>query len=375
MATMMKTKHSLLIHCIAAVFTALMLAACGGGGGGGGGGSDTSGDAVGSSAAGSSSTGGCTLTSQEIAAIDNINDFPPECLVSLPAAEDNLLGRMFVLGTRVDVGGDLRIFVSGTDADGNPLQLADFQTATVSILGSPADPGQVSVSPVTAGDKVLSLGFITDYSTSISDAELDTISTVYSLVLDSLPPVFEGAVINFSSAVNLQQDWIEDTATLRTALQRDNAFVRDRTALYDAIGFSLQRDLGDSTDGLIERRRPAHMQVLFTDGEENASFQYTRDTLLPIINDSQAVMIMLGGLNADKDLLVELAGDRGAFVYAYDLASIENTVQNWAASLGHMVVFTLDSATGFGVGGIRIELGSDAVMVERPTDGFCQYTP
>ncbi len=51
-------------------------------------------------------------------------------------------------------------------------------------------------------------------------------------------------------------------------------------------------------------------------------------------------MIMLGGLNADKDLLMDLSGDRGAFAYAYNIANIQNVVQDWAASLSHVVKFT-----------------------------------
>jgi hypothetical protein len=114
------------------------------------------------------------------------------------------------------------------------------------------------------------------------------------------------------------------------------------------------------------------MLVVFTDGAENASIQYTKDTLLPIIDNSNTVMIMLGGLNADKDALVEMAGDRGAFIYAYNLATIRSEVQKWASSLSNMVKFTLDPATGFNAGNITIALGSQAVAVERPTDGYCE---
>ena len=118
--------------------------------------------------------------------------------------------------------GALRIFVVGTDSDGNPLTLADFQTATVSIAGSPVDPGLVSVEPVADGDEVLSLGFITDYSFSISDPELEAISDVFSYILDSLSPpslpqIFEGIAINFGSTVVVQQDWTGDANLLHNA--------------------------------------------------------------------------------------------------------------------------------------------------------------
>ena len=329
------------------VSAALSLSGCGGGGGGGG----SSSSSVGST--------GCELTIQELEAIGNINDIPPECLSMLPAPEDNLLGRMFILGTQVDqASGALRIFVNGTDKDG-PLQLSDFQSATVSIDGNPVDPNLVSVDPIAAGDDVLSLGFVTDYSTSISNAELAKVSDIYSIILDSLSPrqVMEGMVIDFSNLISLKQDWTEDPALLRAAYQLDASFPRENTKLYDALGVSLLRDPGVHTDGLVERCRPAHMLITFTDGADNASFTYTKETLLPIIDDSKAVMIMLGSLSADKTTLMDLAGDQGAFVYAYNLSGIQNTVEKWADSLSQMVKFTLDPATGFNAGTIRIELG------------------
>ena len=85
-------------------------------------------------------------------------------------------------------------------------------------------------------------------------------------------------------------------------------------------------------------------------------------------------MIMLGGLHADKDELVELSGDQGAFIYAYNLDSIEEKVQDWAGSLSHMVKFILDPATGFDAG-ISIKLGDETIVVERPVDGFCESPP
>jgi hypothetical protein len=356
------------------VSIALSLSGCSGGGGGGDGSSSSS---VGSE--------GCTLSIQELQAIGNINDIPQACLSMLPVPEDNLLGRMFVLGTQKD-NGDLHIFVTGTDNDGNPLQLTDFQSATVSIDGHPVDPGLVSVDPIAAGDYVLSLGFVTDYSTSISDAELAKVADIYSIILDSLSPpnlpqmslpgslpVLKGMVINFSDLVVVKQDWTDDPALLQAAYQLDPSFSRKKTRLYDALDVALQGDPGQNYVGLVEQCTPAHMLITFTDGADNASFTgATKETLLPIIDRSKTVMIMLGSLSADKPTLMDLAGDQGAFVYAYNLSGIESTVQKWADSLSQMVKFTLDPATGFDTGTITITLGEYTVTVERPVDGFCE---
>ena len=356
------------------VSIALSLSGCSGGGGGGDGSSSSS---VGSE--------GCTLSIQELQAIGNINDIPQACLSMLPVPEDNLLGRMFVLGTQKD-NGDLHIFVTGTDNDGNPLQLTDFQSATVSIDGHPVDPGLVSVDPIAAGDYVLSLGFVTDYSTSISDAELAKVADIYSIILDSLSPpnlpqmslpgslpVLKGMVINFSDLVVVKQDWTDDPALLQAAYQLDPSFSRKKTRLYDALDVALQGDPGQNYVGLVEQCTPAHMLITFTDGADNASFTgATKETLLPIIDRSKTVMIMLGSLSADKPTLMDLAGDQGAFVYAYNLAGIESKVQKWSNSLSQMVKIILDPATGFDTGTITITLGAYTVAVERPVDGFCE---
>ena len=369
----------------------LSLAGCGGGGSGSAGG------------------GGCNLTIQEIEAIGNINDLPAACLALLPVPENNLLGRMFILGTQkeslegVDV---LNIFVTGTDSDGNPIILTDFHDATVTIdagliteVVHQADPpalpnptSLVTVEPVADGDKILSVGFATDYSASISDPELSAISGVFSTILTELSPpnlpdggvlgIFEGMLINFANTVVVQEDWTDDAGVLDMAFDVDPGLDRNGTAFFDALGVALRRDLDLSEDslGLVERCRPAHLQIAFTDGIDNASMVTEKEDLIPIIDNSSAVMIMLGSLNADKDLLVELAGDRGAFAYAYDLTSIQETVTDWAISLSHMVKFTLDQATLFTTADtitITIDLGSEILTAEvvRPEDGFCEVAP
>jgi len=195
---------------------------------------------------------------------------------------------------------------------------------------------------------------------------------VNNLPLPDQTPVMEGMSIIFSSSVVVKQDWTEDPALLNASFQLDAGFPRENTAFYDALGVSLLRDPGVDSDGLVERCRPAHMLITFTDGKDTASFRYTKDTLLPIIDDSKAVLIMLGTLTADKDTLMTLAGDQGAFVYNYSLSNIQDVVEKWAISLRHMVKFTLDSDTGFNTGTIRIELGGETVVVERPVDGRCE---
>jgi hypothetical protein len=236
-------------------------------------------------------------------------------------------------------------------------------------------PVAATVQAVSPGDNILSLGLITDYSTSIDDAELGAIASVYQNILGLLPSVFEGEVLNFSDNVVVRQDWTENLNDLLAAVQLDGSMVRSNTAFYDAVGTALQRDLAVFDDGLVERCRPAHMLIAFTDGQDNASSAYTAQTLRPIIDDSNAVMIMLGTLAANSDALRDLAGSNGAFAYAYDVSSIQTVIQNWSRSLSHMVKFTLNPATGFDSGVVSISVPGQTVTVNRPVDGFCEVGP
>ena len=316
---------------------------------------------------------GCVLTQAQRENIQHIDDLPPACLALIPIPDDNLLGRLFILGTQVDgATGELLIYANGTDLDGQPLELTDFQAATVSVENVPV---AAAVEPVNPGDDILSLGLVTDYSTSINNAELVAISDVYEEILTWLPQVFEGQAINFSNNVVVRQDWTESFADLVAGIQLDNAIVRGNTAFYDALGTALQRDLALDTDGLVERCRPAHMLIAFTDGQDNASSTYTTASLRPVIDDSNTVMIMLGTLTADSNELTALAGSNGAFAYAYDVSSIQAVVRNWSESLSHMVKFTLSPATGFDAGVIEISIPGQTVTVRRPVDSFCEVAP
>lgn len=353
--------------------------ACGGSSGGGGDDGPT----------GTATGAVCELSAELING--SLNDFTlsPECEGVLPAPEDNLDARLFVLGSQVDgATGDLVLYVHGTTADGDPLSVADLGSMTVQVGAvdyTQAD-AEVGIEAVTDGDKILSLSLVTDYSASMSDGDLDAIELVYDAILNKLPKVYEASVINFSDNLQLRLDWTEahtDLADILAAVERDDTIPRDNTALYDAMGFALQRDLmitGNAStegDGLIERCRPGHMLVLFTDGLENASFTYDKTQLLTLLDTSATVPIILGSETAQKEELTEFAGTRGAFVYAYNAAFVSAAVQGWADSLANLVKVTIDPATvaapdNFDTVTVSLSLGANSTTVERPVDGFCE---
>jgi len=283
---------------------------------------------------------------------------------------------VFVFGAQVDNEGDLVLYLNGTDLEGNPLTVENLQTAQVTVGSEPVyniSHPDLDILAVNDGDNFLSLSLLTDYSNSTND-ELDDIAVLYDQLLDNLPLVYEAKVITFSSTYDLKLDWTEafdNLSAIKTAVTLIHE-PRDRTALFDSMGFALEGDLLVDGDGLVERCRPAHMLVVFTDGEENESSVYTdKNILTSIINDDRTTVIMLGTSTADSAELLSLAGDRGAVVQVDNAASLVNEVANWSQSLQNMVKLTLKASTGFASETVSITIGTQTTTVVDPSQLLC----
>lgn len=373
----MRNHHQGIRHFVAIIqlsITSVILSGCSGGGG-----SDQTSFTAGPS------TDGCDLSAAEITATFAL---PTECIDQFPQPDDNFDGRLYIMGSQVEAAsGDLVLYAHGLDGGGAPLSVSDLQQATIQV--GPASyvnaDAEVDIQPVTPGDKILSLSLVTDYSESMSDSDLDAITDVYTTILDNLPEVYEASVINFSSTVQIpiRLDWTEaytDSGNLiQQAIQRDESITRGNTALYDAMGYALQQDpaiIGGAApvegDGLVERCRPGHLLLVFTDGLENASYAYTKPQLINLIASSNTETIMLGTEEATKADLIELAGDNGAFVYAYNAAFVGDVIENWASSLANMVKITIAPSTLFASRDVSISLGTEVTDFTPPSDGLCE---
>jgi len=347
--------------------TVFLVSACGGSGGSSGG----------------SVAVGCNLTLEDL---NNLGSASPECLALLPDPESTLNPKIYILGSETDLNGNLHIYVQGVSADNVPLVLDDFQTATVVTVdetvllnnGADVNGGGVTVQAIADGSPI-SIAFLTDYSASMSEVNLNQIGQAYALILNALPAGFEAQVLNFSNDTAVRQDWTQDLQALLTAVQFDPAFApRSNTALYDGIRDTLYRS--DQVDGfgLSERCRPVRLLITHTDGLENFSDPGTfKADLITEMDTSRTIAIMLGTVTANVPELEEFAGDRGAFVYAYDVNGIRAAVSGWAGSFDSIVEFVIDAGL-FNVdvpGKVEIGLGSLSGMVEAPYDQPCIQTP
>ena len=377
---------------------ALLLAACGGGSGGGGGGG------------GGAAVAQCPLTE------DQFDTLTPDDLATLPAecdflAVDPLVG-LFILGTEID-GTDLKVYVHGVNQDFTPMTLADFEQASVTLDGVPANP-VAAVAPAPAG--VLSMALLADYSESITDADVIGMGELYSNIEKNAPADFEAEKVNFSSEEGTtSQDgatvitvkpgplphWTEDLPALLVANEFDPEQDRNNTTLFDAMGTALLGPIEPFSDnfdpttddfGLVERNgtqggggvvgtHPASLIMVQTGGLDTASQIMNLGDITGLLDRCHTTVIMMGTFQTtlDVDVLNALAGDRGAFVQALNTNFLRPAMQPYAESLGHLVVFTLSSDTNFEDTTVRIEvngLGRDATETAYngsfDTDGNCE---
>ena len=348
---------------------ALILTACGGSDGGNNG-------------TASAANAQCTLTAEEL---DNLT---PDDVDSLPKACEGLgffdtptITGLFILGTEIDgATGELKLYVHGVKSNGNPMTLADFQQASVTLDGVDADP---AATVALAPSGVLSMVLLADYSTSITDADLNGLGDLYDIILNKAPANFEAEVINFSTQGGLPAitvkpgplpHWTENLPALLAATDVDPAQSREDTTLYDAMGTGLLGPL-DAIDplgdglGLVERGRPATLLLAQTDGNDTAS-ELTLNDVTSLIENCRTTVIMLGTLRSEVDALVleELAGTRGAAVNALNTNFLEEAINSYADSLGNLVVFTLSPATGFADKTVEIDVDGATASEVAPFD-------
>lgn len=271
---------------------------------------------------------------QTLSELEHAKTLSDECKAEvaayLPSPSNDFAGRLIVLGKEQHDDGSLRVFVAGTDAGGAPLSAAEFAAARLSLQGDGAALVDSGVAPVATSfsnlsEDALSLEIVNDYSASMSVADLQDVEQVEDELLTALPPIFEGEVTLFSSQVRVKQSFTTDRGALLDALECDQAFDRELSALYDGIGNGL--------DSLTSRPRPARVLLVSTDGLENASVAYKKADIVKTIADDDIVVIMLGALFADMNELKTLAGARGVYVYTPLYADMQSRVRDLIAAL------------------------------------------
>ncbi len=274
---------------------------------------------------------------------------------------NSLEGKVIVLGAQEDVSGNLDIYVHGTDLAGAVLTVADLKTATVKVGDSSYtnDHANLTIAEVAeTTDNFLSLSIVIDWSNS-TNGELALVSGIFTQMLDNLPLVYEAQVITFSDEHEVKLAWSEDPVAIKAAAAAAHSD-RNMTALYDTMQVALNGDI--DTEGLVGKCRPAHVQVVFTDGLDNLS-SIDPATIETAVNNDRTVSIMLGTSDADTAVLHTLAGDHGAVVQVVDPTSLGDEVEQWVASLKNIVKINVGSAIYSTNDTVSITMGSQTISV------------
>lgn len=279
----------------------------------------------------------------------------------LPRSFDDFSGRVVVLGRETHDDGSLRIFVAGVDAAGAPLSNDALAAASVVAKsgGATSDVrAAVTVTPFAAlSEDVLSLELVNDYSASMSTPDLKVVQHIQDDLVNALPPIYEGEVTLFSSAVRVKQAFTTDKSALLAGIECDEGYDRELTALYDGMGNGLA--------SLTSRSRPARVLMVSTDGLENASVAFKQSDILQRVAQDHVFVVMLGALFADFDELSSLAGPNGVYFYTPLYADQRAQVSNLVNALSHGAAVDIPAATAaqgplvLDVAGQSVEVGSD----------------
>lgn len=341
------------------------LAACGGGGGGG--------------------------TNTDTPPNDTTNPPPDDTNPPPDDSVQTFTDRLYALGAQFDAGsGDLVIYTAGLREDGSAVTSDDFaQRATVSVDGTPVEP---TVGTVTADDgPIAAISFLTDYSHSMPDEALQSVSEIYARIVDSMPKIFNASAFIFTTPLSDTQtghprpeyvkytfaENVGDGTQLKEAFAFDSSIERKGTPLNDAVSWGLFG--AGEIDGLNDICRPIRILFAFADGEENGSEVWQGDppsygggeSLYERLDRHNVTRFMLGvAWSGDEEAdptaleqtLRSYAGETGAHVLAYNSdQGVRTQATNLADALSGMTKLTVQAGAGQTV---QVEMDGETVSID-----------
>lgn len=179
------------------------------------------------------------------------------------------------------------------------------------------------------------IGMIVDKSGSMAGLVTDTIGGYNTFVEEQRKLPGQARIIRTLFDNNVQIGEIEDLATC-TLMNSVNYIPNGYTALYDAIGMTINH-IGNYLKGMSEDNRPDKVIIcIITDGAENTSKEFkSKDKIKEMITHQQDVYkweFIFSGANIDA---FDVGGSMG--IHA------QNTVQYAATSDGTRSVYGLMS--------------------------------
>jgi hypothetical protein len=266
----------------------------------------------------------------------------PECrealLSFLPRPETTFKAGLFAPGGAHSADGKIAIALQGADKDGAALTSDDLQKLELSVVvnGETQKLDSADYEFTASADlptDLLSIAVVNDYSASMTDGDLDDLEAIERSFFKCLPPIHETEVVRFSTTSEHAVEFTSDAAKIQRALERDDHFKRETTALFDALGTAF--------DDLNQRTRPVQLIVLATDGGENASKTWMKPEVLEALRSQRNFIVVLGALLADVNLMRDLAGTGGVFFYTREFRSLAAGAEPYCDALANTVQLTL----------------------------------
>jgi hypothetical protein len=153
----------------------------------------------------------------------------------------------------------LNVFFTLTDASGRPLPRANFESATIQLLGSDQEPVPASIEdPQTP----VFIALLMDGSGSMQPV-IDAAREAARSAIDAAPPTAHFAVIQFNEASTIIENFTNDLNLVKAAINVVDAVPNRGTCLYDAT-FDAVRLL----DRQIQNPEQRRAIILFTDGKD-----------------------------------------------------------------------------------------------------------
>lgn len=254
----------------------------------------------------------------------------------------------------------VRIFVSVTDKNGNPISSAHRVALAVF-----ENSHRLASYPLSTGWKVSSI-LALDASGSMDGEKIIAAREAAKVYVDHAPPFYEIAVVVFSDRPELVQDFTSDKQLLKSRIA--GITTGGQTALQDTVGFALGRLAGRSGRKSV---------VLLTDGQENASLSYKDEagrTRLQQRSAAEDVTVSMIGLGSDVkgDYLKAMTANGGRYRHAPQANELQSAFLEQANILKKEHVLEIESRSRDADGlrrNLKVELGVDDGPCSEDTGG------
>jgi uncharacterized protein YegL len=200
-------------------------------------------------------------------------------------------------------GNKARVYVSITDAQGNPLP--DSERVRLEIR----EAGRLVASQTVSEGWSVSSVLVLDLSGSMSGEKLRQAKAAVRRYIELAPAAYRIALVGFSDQASLVSDFETNKSVLFSRLTPLEA--HGNTALQDAVAFALDRLKGDGR----------HTVLLVTDGRENKSVRFPgapgEQSVIQAARDKSVTVSVMGlGSDVDRTYLKNFEVTGGTFLEA-----------------------------------------------------------